>query len=209
MTNYTKLRQAYSIFAAGLWYKVDFTTEKANAVWDMFWSMLVSGGWSFNDDDIIKLQRLTMNSYVFHSPDEHHYSQAVRINNISFCRAYEKWRGRKPFIWKAVDYGCHWGHLPYGMHSTQDKTQGRLVIGASFVWEGISVRVTSFNDEKRSLVACAYEVTKEGEVCSKCHQCIECDHTKISRRFTITSECMAATRKALQKEREQEAENGD
>jgi hypothetical protein len=198
------LKKIYVQMRSELWNTVEYHTEKSSAVWSYFWTILVSGGRYFKDDDIIKLQKyLHKNNYVFNRPGEHHYEQAVRVNNISFCKAYERLTGRKPFIWDNIDYEYGWGELPYGMHSTQAKTKGRLVIGAGFVWQGEVVKVTSFKDDAQSLVACKYVVVKEGEVCDKCGCCKGSDETKISRRFIITAEDMESKLKARQKEKKE------
>jgi hypothetical protein len=195
-----QIKKIYVLTRSGLWQKVDYHSEKASAVWSKFWTMLVCGGWAFGEDNLIGLKKhLYKNNYTFYDPDERHYEQAVRINNISFCKAYEKLHGRIPFIWDNIDYTYHWGELPYGMHSTQAKIKGRLVIGASIIWENEKVKVTSFNDEKHSLIACKYTITKEGEVCKKCGRCQSSDETKISKRFTITAIDMAEKLKAIRK----------
>ena len=175
-------KKIYLNARSGLWEKVEYHSEKASGVWFNFWTMLVSGGWAFGENDLIGLKK-----YLHKNPDERHYEQAVRINNISFCTAYEKLQGRIPFIWDGIDYGYDWGNLPYGMHSTQAKTKGRLIIGAVFVWENEKVKVTSFNDDKKTLIACKY------------------DETKISKRFTVAATDMAEKLKAIRKIKKERA----
>ncbi len=101
------------------------------------------------------------------------------MGNVSFCRAYEKWVGRKPFILKGISYPA-WKVL--GQHG---KTQGRLTIGAEFTWQSERVFVTSFDDDKNSLVACAYHPNEDGMGLS----------SKIKKRFRINYQDFVAERK--------------
>jgi hypothetical protein len=174
----SELKKAYVLIHGGLWKKVDYHIEKAGSIWHEFWTMLICGGWCFTDEDLVELQKLCKNEQrKFWAPSEYNYAQAVRINNISFCRAYECLLKRTPFVCDNVDYGNSWGHLlPYGMHSTQAKSQGRLVLWAKFHWNGDLVKVTSFNDAEQFLIACAYYPKEENKP------------ERIRKRYTITAE---------------------
>jgi len=65
--------------------------------------------------------------------------------NLSACIAFEKWKGREPFIYK--DRQC--------------KSGRRLAVGSCIEWGGHRrVRVTSFDDAAGTLTACVYELVK-------------------------------------------------
>jgi len=93
---------------------------------------------------------------------------------LTFAYAYEKLKGRKPFIGIGLDYDrrCY---PDYSNHATQAKSAGRLVLGTEFRWKGEVVSVTSFKDEKHSLIACAYHPDPKGY-----------NPSKVKKRFTIT-----------------------
>jgi len=93
---------------------------------------------------------------------------------------------RKPFIGKNIEYPEHCGR--YSCHRTRAKQAGRLCVGAKFSWKGFIIKVTSFKDEGKSLVACAYKKKSlQYETCDKCGEkkCIGYND-KIEKRFTIT-----------------------
>lgn len=178
----SSIKEIYLIFRKNSWKVGSYTPEKDNNLFYDFWCMCISGGFDFDidvlkDDDIKKL------------PQERHYNLAVYENNISFCKAYENLKGRKPFICKKVDYV----YRPSGavtVHQTQEKKQGRLVIGAKFIWEDLLVTVTSFKDFKHCLVACSYKPDTD----------IDNNYTraKIQRRFSITHQDFMKNRKKQQ-----------
>ena len=184
----------YSIFKDGLWERTVFHSEKSSIVWSTFWTLLICGGWDFEDDDFVKLQKeLLRQKWVFRPPNEYNYTQAVRIDNIAFCRAYETYFKRKPFIWQNIDYGYYFKQcLLYGMHSTQAKSRGRLILEAKFIWQGFEVKVTSFKDEQQSLIACAYHKEVEGKSAT------------IKKQFTITPQNLKDERKN-QKEKQKKS----
>ncbi len=70
---------------------------------------------------------------------------------------FEAWQGRKPFMWEGK----------------------RLYVGRAFMWEGVGVTVTSFQDEKGALTACSYKPDTSGRGWGS---------RDIARRFSITNE---------------------
>ncbi|KKM25930.1 hypothetical protein LCGC14_1589930, partial [marine sediment metagenome] len=110
---------------------------------------------------------------TWYGVDEGHYSVAVRCGNLTFAYAFEKLYGRTPFIGFGLDYYDCWPK--YSKHNSPP-TMGRLVRSVEFQWQGEKVQVTSFNDEKKSLIACAYHPDPKGY-----------SPSKVKKRFTITA----------------------
>ena len=175
----TKVKQA---FWAGSWKSaMNYTREKDSQTSSEFWFLLIKAGFAFTKTDLVD-----NGAYC----DEGHYSLAVRCGNLSFAYAYEYRHKRTPFIGTALSYSDCWPS--FTNHATQSKSAGRLVIGTEFIWRGFDVRVTSFNDKKQSLVACAYHKRKGPDDYSD----------KIKKRFKITSEDFRkemAVRKKMEK----------
>ena len=171
-----------------MWRVVSYTREKQDWAWRTFWDLLISSGFEFEKKDLIQLRSWSDESGGFspyrswHPPQENHYNAAVHNGNMSFAHAYEEYMGRKPFITTGINYG--YSQYGYTLHATSLKTQGRLVVGAEFSWQGKTVKVTSFDDVAHSLIACAYQPRKEGEYSSK-----------IKKRFRITVEDLRMARK--------------
>lgn len=161
----TKIREA---FCAGCWTSsMNHTYEKASQVSTSFWFLLIKSGFDFTKTDLV-------DNDVWCS--EGHYSLAVRCGNLSFAYSYEHRHKRTPFIGTGLDYdSCY---PSFSNHATQSKSAGRLVMGTEFTWKDFKVKVTSFNDKKLSLVACAYHKRKGPDDYSD----------KIKKRFTITAE---------------------
>lgn len=187
------VRVIFDAFAKGNWKTMNYTGEKANHVWLDFWYLVIKSGFAFEKTDLTDIQKYCAESSYnprWYGVDERHYSIAVRCGNLTFAYAFEKLYGRIPFIGIGLEYYDCWPG--YSKHNTSP-TMGRLVEGVRFQWKGEQVNVTSFNDEKHSLIACAYGPnTKEGYASSK-----------IKKRFTITAkdfrEEMGKRRKAKPK----------
>lgn len=60
------------------------------------------------------------------------YSQAVEMDNLSACLAFEKWKRRRPCIFEGK----------------------RLCINSKFQWEGLPVKVASFRADGSMVVSC-------------------------------------------------------
>lgn len=128
------------------------------------------------------------------------------IQNVSAALAFEKYFGRLPWLW-----------------AEETKSPGRLYIGSQFTWAGEFVTVTSFNDDKATLIACTYtdneadssdglkvggigyfrngyrkvealHIDEDDTVCVRFSPKVEHDRT-IARRFTITHDELVAKRK--------------
>ena len=189
----TAVRKMFDDFAKGNWHTMNYTREKSNHVWLDFWYLLIKSGFAFEKTDLVDIRKYcSEDSYnpTWYGVDEGHYSVAVRCGNLTFAYAYEKLYGRIPFIGIGLDYYDCWPR--YSKHNSPP-TMGRLVRSVRFQWQGERASVTSFNDEKKSLVACAYANTKEGYASSK-----------IKKRFTITAKDfqteMTKRRKAVKDE---------
>lgn len=185
------VQEIYKLFYESRWAAVPQTTEKANGTMNAFWSVLISSGFKFEKRDLIELRAWAEENCrrAFYSPHEGHYGLSVRESNISFAQAYEAYMGRKPFIFTGIDYGMRYsGFVCHG----SGKTKGRLVVRADFRWKGEKVTVTSFNDEKNVLIACAYHPNKKADYCRE----------KIRKRFTITHEDLQEAKRKLGEEKQ-------
>lgn len=177
----TDVQKVFNAFTKGNWAVMNWTREKANHVWSDFWFLLISAGFAFEKTDLTAIRETcscctgSRYSPSWYGVDEGHYSLAVRYGNLTFAYAYEKLKGRIPFIGINLEYDRYCSP-DFSNHATQPKSAGRLVLGTQFSWKGETVKVTTFNDEKHSLIACAYHpATERGYTPSK-----------IKKRFTIT-----------------------
>ena len=103
---------------------------------------------------------------------EHFYTDAVVVRNASAWKAFEKYRARKPYLFAPAVVG-------------NNVTAARLVVGATFEWQGENVTVTSFNDgDTPHLNACSYVISK-GTQCNRCHLHLQYPEKKILHRFKI------------------------
>ena len=158
----SKVRIIFDAFTNGRWGTMNYTREKAYRVWMDFWYLVIKSGFVFEKNDLIAIRKYCGESSYnpdWYGVEEGHYSVAVRCGNLTFAYAFEELYRRIPFIGIGLDYiGC-WPR--YSKHNSPP-TMGRLVLGVSFQWQGEKVSVTSFNDEKKSLVACAYHKREDG-----------------------------------------------
>lgn len=177
MEEKTTVQRIFNAFADGNWKTMNYTREKSSHVWMDLWFLLIKSGFAFKKTDLIEIRRYCDESRYnpsWYGVDEGHYSVAVRCGNLTFAYAFEKLYGRTPFIGFGLDYYDCWPG--YSKHNSPP-TMGRLVMGVKFQWQGETVSVTSFNDEKKkSLVACAYHPVSPDDYTSK-----------IKKRFTITA----------------------
>lgn len=103
--------------------------------------LAIEGGLRFNEADFSQINA-DFDGYRWIGEDYGEYMYTIAcsarhsrsVPNLSAARAYEHWRGRKPFLWQ----------------------KKRLAVGSQFSWDGASVVVTSFNDKQDELIACAY-----------------------------------------------------
>ena len=152
--NKKTLNVLYETLYHKAWDSVNYDRLRCEWAWKAFWSLLIQIGFRFPHSALSDVKALCGTGYyakTYYSPDESHYSQAVMVGNLSFCAAYEAYVGRSPFICKNVEYDHVHGEIPGYRKGTQGKSQGRLILGAWFVWGGGKVKVTSFNDKEQSL----------------------------------------------------------
>jgi len=172
----TAVQKMFYAFVKGNWRTMNWTSEKANHVWSDFWFLLIKSGFAFEKTDLVSIKKFCSESRynpTWYGVYEGHYSLAVRCGNLTFAYAYEKLYGRTPFIGFGFDY---YDCCPkFSNHATKAKSNGRLTLHTGFQWKGEIVKVTSFKDDEKSLIACAYHPDPEGYAPSK-----------IKKRFTIT-----------------------
>ena len=156
----------------------NITRDGVCRAWSAFWFLLIEHGFEFRKNDLKLLRDIKTGHYYtprVHMPDEGHYSLSVRCSNLSFVYAYEFLKKRVPFICKNVSYYSCWPG--FTNNATQSKRQGRLVLNSEFLWQTFPVKVTSFDDNTNSLIACAYNTKKDWQ-----------ERDVITKRFTITAE---------------------
>ncbi len=120
-------------------------------------SLAIGCGMKFAPDDFAQIQR----RYRFHywggndagGFAEGFYALAVAEGNVSACQAFEKWKGRAPFI---AD-GVRPGRSVQFAHRGGFREKQRLAVGSTFHWQGQEVKVTSFADDGSYVVACSYD----------------------------------------------------
>jgi hypothetical protein len=148
--------------------------------------LAIGSGIKFHPDDFEEIQR----RYRFHywggngrgGFAEGFYGLAVAEGNLSAAQAFEKWKGRRPFIVDGAYGGCGARFAHRGGHFRQ---RGRLAVGSVFSWEGQQVTVTSFAADGRYLVACRYAETPAPGY-----------QSKVAKRFKITHADLRAARGA-------------
>jgi len=82
---------------------------------------------------------------------EPYYSIACVCGNKSAARAFEKMKGRKPFILKG--YVDHHG----AGRGTSGRSNDRLSVGDTFHAFNQKLTVTSFDDKKERIIVCSYK----------------------------------------------------
>jgi len=172
---------------------------KLNHVMDDALSLAIRAGMEFELDDWGKPMDRFRPGYWRH--DENHYRLAVIYRNASAWKAIEKYLNRKPFIVPGASIHTSTGDGPAG-HGL-----ARVIIGAQFPWEGHrAVVVTSINDAKGYLVACARKPWEQ-EVDPARHVkpntgalAAERERIKPGKQYKITHADIKAARKSKEKE---------
>lgn len=106
-------------------------------------TLAIQAGLFFDRTDFGLMHKKFNGGYWFgESGGEGWYSTAIEYSNESACQALEQWFGRKPIIFDGR----------------------RLHVGTRLWWPERDIRngnVTSFKDDKESVIVCLYEVDKE------------------------------------------------
>ena len=85
-----------------------------------------------------------------HMQGERYYTEAVIKNNTKAVQSFEAWKKRKPFIFR--DVGSDFG---YG--DMDERKSCRLFVGSKFKWKSEKVKVTSFSEDGKYVVACSHK----------------------------------------------------
>lgn len=105
---------------------------------------------------------------------ERWYTDAIVRGHLSAARAYETWRGRKPFLLQT---------------NPRQPARQRLHVGSDFMWQECRVQVTSFAADQSYLTAVQRATRCKPEPCPKCgREEWTYSRRKIARRFRITHE---------------------
>lgn len=140
---------------------IAYSRDREHSAMDQAWELAITGGFVFNENDLVNIEKETPASYhqprnVFgHFGDfafEHCYEMAVRFGNIGACRAFEAYLKRPPFIADhvSVPYDSRYSRL------SGNRARSRLALRYSFRHKGEDVFVTSFSECGGYLVACSY-----------------------------------------------------
>jgi len=154
-----------------------FAFERLNHAMRKGLSLAIGSGMEFRIGDFTGIDDRFRPGHWIGVPDEWVYAYAVSCGNRSAWKAWEKYKGRPPFLANDTDASGN----DY-VHSSQiNRKRGRLALGSRFAWQGHhNVRVTSFSDDGTYLTACLYEWVKEPY-----------PHEKVVKRFKITREDLA------------------
>jgi len=100
----------------------------------------IEGGLRFDEGDFIHFAKHFSSGYYAgvttnDGLGEHWYTLAAKVGNTSACRAYEKWRKRKPFIFQGRRLVCH----------------------SNLTWDGIECGVTSFAQDGSKIILAHYD----------------------------------------------------
>ena len=140
--------------------------------------LAISSGMKFDRDDFIEIENRFRFGYWgginnAHNFGERWYSLSIEQSNLSASLAFEKWKGRKPFIFIEI-------RSPF-------RKKGRLALGSRFHWKKEWVDVTSFAEDGSHLIACAF------------HRYVEGRSRTVMHRHTITPQDLKEERRRLEK----------
>jgi hypothetical protein len=149
-------------------------------------TLAIGSGMEFGPDDFHEIEK----RYRFHFWGYHQsggfaegwYTRAVTDGNLSAARAFENWKGRKPFILDNIMPDRNSQYL----RRVGLRQRGRVAVGYQFGRQGKLGTVTSFTENGASLTACSYKPDPEGGY-----------RREIDKRYTITQADVRAHRNAL------------
>jgi len=150
-------------------------------------ALAIGSGMKFGADDFAEIER----RYRFHywggesrgGFAEGFYCTAVAEGNVSACQAFEKWKGRKPFIVDNVQPGTGARFA----HRVGFRQSSRLCVGSRFTWDGREVTVTSFSEDGTYLTACTYHEPDQAHPYG----------VRVKQRYTITNRDIREQRRLL------------
>jgi hypothetical protein len=164
----------------------DHSWERLNHAMRDAVQLCIAAGMKFAETDIDHVRNNYRSGYWIGDSREWIYSLAVADGNGSAVKAFEMSFGREPFIADGVTPSQH-----CGAHMTSERQKERLHVGAYFQWKGEHVKVTSFDDTAKIVIACSYHPGKDGYR----------TESKIKKRYKITREDIIEDR-AERKERD-------
>ena len=152
--------------------------------------LAINAGLTFSLDDFGTIMAdFSGSRWILDGGGEWCYSMAVRTGNLSAAKAFEHWKGRKPFV---ADYVRYSASQDRGKHGVGGRQRERLAVRFRFPWKGHQAEVTSFSKDGTYLTACTYHPRKEGGY-----------GRTVAKRFRITIADIQADRK----ERKERAEH--
>lgn len=180
-------------FVAHLWAHAQKATGRSwtrlnGALYDAV-TLAIGAGLQFYDEDFKRMYDRMQGSYWFRDDfGERWYTAAIDVGNASAIRAYEVFRGRRPFVLQTS------ARLP---------VRHRLHIGSRILWplgdEWLGLTVTSFADPTH-FVGCSYKPQPERKRCTKCgHEKHDWSPAKVAKRLKITHADIRAHHAKLEK----------
>ncbi|MBU0778102.1 hypothetical protein KKF82_07575 [Patescibacteria group bacterium] len=156
-------------------------TRLNQSMWDAL-RVAIDGGFSFDPDDYNTISedfRFSRWGGVDKGGfAERFYECACVVDNVSACRAFEKWKGRNPVVADDVKYD----HFAVSLSTNRcggSRKRARLCVDAKFPWDARTVTVTSIASEPTRVVACSYVLTYT-------YTTSGFSRSKIDKRYTIT-----------------------
>lgn len=144
-------------------------------------SLAIRSGMRFEPDDFKVIEERYRPEYwmgLGSDSGERYFTLAVVNDNISAAVAFEKWKGREPFIWNDIR-----------ADDTVFEGFRRLFVGAWFTWQGEHVSLTKFVNDDDSIRACSY-VQEKGKPW-------HWSRSKILHRYVIKRAELLAIRKGM------------
>ncbi len=132
---YEAIRHLYRNSPGQSWRRLNSALQKTL-------SAAIEAHLSFEPDDFRDICRDFTGGYWMGSSQdavtgEHYYSDAVECGHTQACISFERYAGRPAILW-----------------SETAKTPKRLHVGSEFTWQGMTVEVTSIQQDH--LIACSY-----------------------------------------------------
>jgi hypothetical protein len=163
--------------------------ERLNRAMSNALQLAIGSGFKFATGDVEYILSNYKAGYWVGESDEWIYGEAIEVGNTSAIASYEAAKKREGIIADDVDF--RESRNPY-LHMSGTRQRERLCVGATFVYRGQKLKVTSFADDSSYVNACLYVKVDEYR-------------SKVSKRLKLTRDDIIADR-AERKERKKQLE---
>lgn len=158
-----------------------FSWERLNCAMHRALKLTIDSGFRFAENDLRYVGEHYSSGRWLGASIEWIYAAAIAVENDSAIKAFEVWKNREPIIADNVD--CY-SRLSEGTHGQSlIRAKCRLFVGATFIWKGVRVEVTSFAGDSSYCTACSYKKPPKGSYANK-----------VDKRFKITRDDIIADR---------------